>query len=51
MDTPLEDDLDTPNDEIIEDIRDGLREALRGEGLSALETLAAIRKKIGLEKC
>jgi predicted transcriptional regulator len=41
---------DTPDEKIIADIREGLRQALNGEGVPADEALAALRKKLADEQ-
>lgn len=45
----IEEYFDTPDEQIIGDIREGLREGLRGDGLPALDVIAMIRKKISDE--
>lgn len=41
---------DTPDEKIIADIREGLRQALNGEGVPADEALASLREKLADEQ-
>jgi predicted transcriptional regulator len=51
LDIPDEDEYeDTPNEKIILDIQEGLRQALNGEGIPAEEALASLRKKLADEQ-
>ena len=46
-DTLTDDDLREPTkEEIMDDIRQGIREAKAGEGMPALEALEAIRRRV-----
>ena len=47
IDSLADDDLREPTkEEIMDDIREGIREAKAGEGMPALEALAALRKRV-----
>jgi predicted transcriptional regulator len=51
LDIPDEDEYeDTPNEKIILDIQEGLRQALNGEGIPAEEALTSLRKKLADEQ-
>jgi predicted transcriptional regulator len=41
---------DTPDEKIVADIQEGLRQVLDGEGIPAEEAMALIRKQIAEEK-
>ncbi len=50
LDMPDDDYEDTPDEKIIADIREGLRQALNGEAVPAEEALAVLRKKLADEQ-